>query len=581
MKQLLFVLLFCLTAAPALAQRPSVATTVNTTDTTAASVCVGCPVGSTTPASNSGATAHTITLKDATPSVTTNKLYNIGGALYFNGLSLATGSSVSGTTGTVPKFTGPTALGDSNATISGNNWTFASATLTAAAFAGSGAALTSIPTSAVSSGNFVATVASGTGITSSVTSGNAAATTISLNNTAVTPGGYGSPTAIAAIVIDQQGRITSASGVTPQLTLTSTFFSSLSGANLTSLPAANLTGTLASGVTINLAAQTLSGDLPDVNLSANIPLLNAADNTFARNGAGATSITLTNATSGTGNYAYYAANAGTTTTYLYSYSQGYTTSGLDIAASSRLAAGGAGGLTLSATDAAGVIRFYAGGTTLGAELNWGSGGQSLRVMDTTGSIGVLIGVNPTYAGSENSVTGADRANGTGSTYGSLITAGRNTSGNGAPGAFISTTKGGALYAIWADSTGVARINAGPPTETSGDTGGTVIGTQTSTLDTKRLIAPFRDTRRALDVVAGAALWRFKYKDNAYSGSEFVGVMSNTTPEVMMDPSPDHPEGRSFSPVSAFGYTAAAVAELRKQLEQLKNPYKRLFQVEWP
>lgn len=44
----------------------------------------------------------------------------------------------------------------------------------------SGANLTGIPTSAVSSGNFVATVASGTGITSSVTSGNAAATAISL-----------------------------------------------------------------------------------------------------------------------------------------------------------------------------------------------------------------------------------------------------------------------------------------------------------------------------------------------------------------------------------------------------------------
>lgn len=77
----------------------------------------------------------------------------------------------------------------------------------------SGANLTGIPTSAVSSGNFVATVASGTGITSSVTSGNAAATAISLNNTAVSPATYGSSTQIPVLAIDQQGRITGASTV--------------------------------------------------------------------------------------------------------------------------------------------------------------------------------------------------------------------------------------------------------------------------------------------------------------------------------------------------------------------------------
>jgi hypothetical protein len=65
-----------------------------------------------------------------------------------------------------------------------------------------------------------------------------------LATTGVGAGTVGSATAIPQITFDAKGRATVKTTVSPQLTLTGTFFSSLSGANLTALPAAQLTGTI-------------------------------------------------------------------------------------------------------------------------------------------------------------------------------------------------------------------------------------------------------------------------------------------------------------------------------------------------
>ncbi len=121
-----------------------------------------------------------IHLNSAVPGNTAMTLYNNAGSLYWNGGALAVGSSVSGTTGQIPEFTGPTSLGNSimNATASSvtvagalasssvtvTGFVSAESSVTAGTgFYGSGVGLSNVPASSltgtVNPSNLVSTVA--------------------------------------------------------------------------------------------------------------------------------------------------------------------------------------------------------------------------------------------------------------------------------------------------------------------------------------------------------------------------------------------------------------------------------------
>jgi hypothetical protein len=91
--------------------------------------------------------------------------------------------------------------------------------------------------------------------------------------------------------------------------------------------------------------------------------------TFSAGGTGANALTVTNTTSGTGNYASHQATAGTTNGYFNAYSQGYTTSGYALQSGVAVYGDGSGGVSIAATNASGDVRLYSRNTlalTMGA-----------------------------------------------------------------------------------------------------------------------------------------------------------------------------------------------------------------------
>lgn len=122
------------------AQSPFAASTTQVTSTASTALTVGCAVGTTTGCTGgvvigqatiangialNGATMPTegIAMASGVPSSTSFVLYNNSGTLTWNGVALATGSSVSGTTNTIPIFTASNAIGDSAITASGSTYT--------------------------------------------------------------------------------------------------------------------------------------------------------------------------------------------------------------------------------------------------------------------------------------------------------------------------------------------------------------------------------------------------------------------------------------------------------------------------
>lgn len=153
--------------------------------------------------------------------------------------------------------------------------------------------------------------------------------------------------------------------------------------------------------------------------------------------------------------------------------------------------------------------------------------------------------------------------------------GRNTNAtNASAGSIAFLRKGsGAFDYVWTDNTGVLRTNTSAPTGTT-DTGGTVIGSQTSMAAAKNISEELPSLRVAFESVLKAAqngLRAWGYKNGAYNNEYFPnGLVVDYAPRYGMDRTTEHPHGKSLNVPVAIGDLMASIAVLHERLNKLEG-----------
>ena len=159
----------------------------------------------------------------------------------------------------------------------------------------------------------------------------------------------------------------------------------------------------------------------------------------------------------------------------------------------------------------------------------------------------------------------------GSGDGPNIVVGNNSNASTPAAGYVNlVNRGGTGYRVWPDATGLLRIHTANPTSAT-DTAGTVVGAQTSSKDAKTQKGKPEDAAAILAHIAegAAAVRRFVYKNGAYGGEEFSGIVVDYAPRYGMDRDADHPAGRSLNIVNAIGDLLIAVDYLARRVAALE------------
>ena len=177
-----------------------------------------------------------------------------------------------------------------------------------------------------------------------------------------------------------------------------------------------------------------------------------------------------------------------------------------------------------------------------------------------------IGAAPTSGAAALSAGRGDN----GANSGSFVFVGRNSNASTpAAGRLFMETLSSSRH-LWVDNTGLLRIHTSAPTNAT-DTAGTVVGAQTSSKDAKTQRGKPEDAAAILAHIAeGAkAVRRFVYKNGAFGGEEFSGIVVDYAPRYGMDRDADHPAGKSLNVPNAIGDLMIAVDYLARRVAALE------------
>lgn len=174
----------------------------------------------------------------------------------------------------------------------------------------------------------------------------------------------------------------------------------------------------------------------------------------------------------------------------------------------------------------------------------------------------------------NSLVFRNNDMGSGATFGgSFIQLGRNSNATPATGYLAHVNIGGTTYFIWPDTAGLYRIDTSPPLNAN-DTGGTVIGDQSSAAAVKDIKESYQDKQSALRRVTKAAeeaIYRFSYKDGRYHNEEFIGLVIDKAAHYGKD------NGKALNEINALADLMLSIKaladenkELRERLQAIEN-----------